>query len=66
VVAGERGAVPAMVVSIDGKTPGGQRAGYVVVSAEVLAHAMDKYDDTGARLAPFSTPAIADKLVAVS
>ena len=34
-----------MVMSIDFKTLGGQRAGNVVVSAEVLAHAMDKYDD---------------------
>jgi hypothetical protein len=52
-------------MSIDFKTLGGERAGNVVISAEVLAHAMDKYDDARARLAPVSSPAIADKLPAV-
>ena len=55
----------AMVMAIDFKSLGGERAGYVVVSAEMLAHAMDKYDDASARLAPVSRPAIADKLPAV-
>ncbi|HXY64130.1 MAG TPA: hypothetical protein VEI45_07230 [Mycobacterium sp.] len=54
-----------MVMSIDFKTLGGQRAGYVVVSAEVLAHAVDKYDDARARATPVSSPAITDKLPAV-
>ena len=54
-----------MVMSIDFKTVGGERAGNVVISAEVLAHAMDEYDDALARLAPVSSPAIADKLPAV-
>jgi hypothetical protein len=54
-----------MVMSIDCKTLGGQRAGYVVISAEMLAHAMDKYDDARARLTPIRGPAIAGKLLAV-
>jgi hypothetical protein len=54
-----------MVMSIDFKTLGGERAGNVVISAEVLAHAMDKHDDARARLAHVSSPAIADKLPAV-
>ena len=54
-----------MIMAIDGKTLGGQRSGYVVVSAEVLAHAMNKHDDARTRLAPISSPAIADKLPAV-
>ena len=64
-VAGERGAVSAMIMAIDGKTLGGQRSGYVVISAEVLAHAMDEHNDSGAPLTPVSRPAITDKLSAV-
>jgi hypothetical protein len=57
--------VSAMIMAIDGKTLGGQRSGYVVISAEVLAHAMDEHNDSGAPLAPVSRPAITDKLSAV-
>jgi hypothetical protein len=57
--------VSAMVMPIDFKTTGCQRACNVVVSAKVLAHAMDKYDDGRARSRPVGSPAIADKLPAV-
>ena len=54
-----------MVMPIDFKTTGRQRACDVVVSAKVLAHAMDKYDDGRARSTPVGSPAIAGKLPAV-
>ena len=55
-----------MVMAVYGKPVGGQGTGHVVVSAEVLAHAMDKYNDSDACLTPVRSPAITDKLPAVS
>jgi hypothetical protein len=57
--------VTAMVMSVHRKTLGGERVCDVVVSAEVLAHAMNKHDDAHGHLAPVSGPAIADEVPTV-
>ena len=55
----------AVVMSVNRKPPRSERLGDMVVSAQVLAHAMNKHDDARTRLAPISSPATADKLPAV-
>src|ERR1700730_16206385 len=52
-------------MSVNRKPLRSERLGDMVVSAEVLGHAVDEHDDAGTRLAPISSPAIADKLPAV-
>src|SRR6202008_833020 len=62
-VVGSQGrAVSPMVVSVHNKPLVGERIGNVIVSADVLTHAMYQHDDARARLVILRGPAIPDEL----
>src|ERR1700747_3299956 len=52
-------------MSVNHKPLRSERVGNMVVSAQVLAHAVDEHDDAGARLAVTSGPPITGELPAV-
>ena len=54
-----------MVMSVHHKPLGGERIGNVIVSADVLTHAMYQHDDARARLVIMRGPAKAGELPAV-
>src|ERR1700758_140885 len=65
-VVGSQGrAVSPMVVSVHNKPLVGERIGNVIVSADVLTHAMYQQDDARGRLVVLRVPAIAGELPAV-
>lgn len=57
VTVGQGSAVTAVVVPVHHITVSCQRVGDVVVSAQVLAHAVHEHDDTGGRLSVIGCPA---------
>jgi hypothetical protein len=65
-VGGSQGrAVPSMVVSVYDVSLGGELVGNVVVSADMLAHAVDQHDDARICSVILRGPAIAGEVPAV-